>query len=63
MIIARRTLGIVHIPPRFYSDKPADEAFRPHRPANNAAPDPPDGSAAITAITKLSGPFAQRCTP
>jgi hypothetical protein len=27
----------------------------------NAAPHPPDGFAAITAITKLTGPFGQRC--
>jgi len=29
----------------------------------NAAPHPPDGFAAITAITKPAGPFGQRRTP
>jgi len=29
----------------------------------NAAPDPPGAFAAITAITKLTGPFGERCTP
>jgi len=29
----------------------------------NVAPAPPGGLAAITAIPKLPGPFAQRCTP
>jgi len=33
-----------------------------YRISHNAAPDPPAGFAAITAITKLIGPFAQRRT-
>ena len=36
----------------------------PPAPArHNIAPDPPGGFAAITAIPKLIGPFAQRDTP
>lgn len=36
----------------------------PAAPArHNVVPDPPDGFADITVITKLTGPFAQRDTP
>ena len=31
--------------------------------ASASAPNPPDGFAAVTAVTKLTGPFGPRRTP
>jgi len=38
-------------------------AVPPALAANNVAPDPPHGFAAITDATELTGTFGQRCEP
>ena len=49
--------------PPFLSSAAEQETKTVHvATAYNVAPDP-HGFAAITAITKLTGPFGQRCTP
>ena len=50
---------MVHLDAR----KPTERArFRLPAPARyNVAPDPPGVFAALTAITKLTGPFGERC--